>query len=80
MQPMIVVCFNHRPAIRRGHNEGERSGQTGLKQLQLSLTWQTFALAASLALQCSALHRRGHSNAQSTTDLKLIFASARSNN
>lgn len=28
MQPMIVACFNHRPAIRRGHNEGERSGQT----------------------------------------------------
>ena len=29
MQPMIVACCSRRPAIRRGRNEGERSGTKG---------------------------------------------------
>ena len=44
MQPMIVACCSRRPAIRRGRNEGERSGT------KLTLT---FGHVADAAFVCS---------------------------
>jgi len=52
MQPMIVACCNRRPAIRRGRNEGERSGHFGLTQMRLLLTQHPFAIAEHASSRC----------------------------
>ena len=44
MQPMIVACCSRRPAIRRGRNEGERSGLS--RRSFFTLRWRSIASRA----------------------------------
>ena len=73
MQPMIVACCSRRPAIRRGRNEGERSGQTGLMQSRLLLTQHLFAVAAMIVWRCRKFHQSRRSGGSATPDLILTF-------
>ncbi len=61
MQPMIVACCNRRPAIRRGRNEGERSGTKPTLVFLTLLMRHSFAGSAAIFWQCNGFHRTSHS-------------------